>query len=352
TASGNLSLAASLGNVTSYTDTGLANNTTFFYKVSAVSVLGEGAPSSQTSATTFGPPQAPANLAAATGPGVAELSLTWTAASSAGTPVTGYRVYRGTSNSSLALVAELGNVTAHTDEGLAHNTTYFYKVSAVSVLGEGARSNEASATTFGPPGAPQGLAASAGPGVGELTLSWTAATSLGTPVTGYKVYRGTTSGSLSFVADLGNVTTYTDSGLEDDTTYYYEVTAVSIPGEGPRSNEASARTFAPPGPPEDLAAVPALNLRDVVLQWDPPASNGGTPVTGYRVYRAPTIGSGGYVLVGTVGAVTTFTDREVPLGLWNYRVAAVNAVGEGPLSDAATSVGLLGGLLLAAPGAS
>jgi Trypsin-like peptidase domain len=50
--------------------------------------------------------------------------------------------------------------------------------------------------------------------------------------TGFYVYRGLTSGSLSLVATLGaNSTTFTDNGLANKTTYYYKVCAYNTEGE-------------------------------------------------------------------------------------------------------------------------
>ena len=48
------------------------------------------------------------------------------------------------------------------------------------------------------------------------------------------------SGGETFLVQLGNVLTYTDSGLTRGQTYYYKVSAVNAKGEGPLSNEASA----------------------------------------------------------------------------------------------------------------
>src|SRR5215469_8655422 len=73
-----------------------------------------------------------------------------------------------------------------------------------------------------------------------VALSWTASTST---VSGYNVYRSTTSGSGyarlngSLVANVN----YTDSTVENSTTYYYVTTAVDASGdESAYSNEASA----------------------------------------------------------------------------------------------------------------
>jgi PKD repeat protein len=54
------------------------------------------------------------------------------------------------------------------------------------------------------------------------------------------VYRSTSSGGETFYRSLGVVSTFTDTGLTNGTTYYYKVAAVNAAGAGTLSNEASA----------------------------------------------------------------------------------------------------------------
>jgi fibronectin type 3 domain-containing protein len=68
------------------------------------------------------------------------------------------------------------------------------------------------------------------------------------------------------------------------------------------------------------------------LTWDPPDDDGGTPVTGYKVYRGTT--EGAEILLVTLGDVTTYVDDGVVNGqTYYYKVSAVNTVGEGPFSE-------------------
>ncbi|MEW6001251.1 MAG: Ser-Thr-rich GPI-anchored membrane family protein [Nitrospirota bacterium] len=79
---------------------------------------------------------------------------------------------------------------------------------------------------------------------GVATLSWDppATNTDGSPLTdleGYKVYYGTSSGNYSQRIDVGNVTTYTVSNLNDG-TYYFAVTVHDTSGnESDYSNEVS-----------------------------------------------------------------------------------------------------------------
>jgi len=75
------------------------------------------------------------------------VSLQWSAPSSnGGAAVTNYNVYRGTASGAETLLTQIGNVTSYTDSTVTNGTTYYYEVSAVNSVGEGALSNERSAT--------------------------------------------------------------------------------------------------------------------------------------------------------------------------------------------------------------
>jgi fibronectin type 3 domain-containing protein len=56
-------------------------------------------------------------------------------------PVTGYRIYRGTSPFALAPLTVAGNVTSFTDQATTRGVYYFYVVRAVNAAGESTSSN-------------------------------------------------------------------------------------------------------------------------------------------------------------------------------------------------------------------
>jgi hypothetical protein len=229
-------------------------------------------------------PGAP-GLSASSGTGVAH--LTWTAPSNGGSPITGYNVYRGTTSGTEALLTTVGNVTSFDDTGVSVGTTYYYEVSAVNSVGEGPRSNEASATPTPAPTVPAApsLSTSAGPGVAHLT--WTAPSNGGSPITSYNVYRGTSSGGEALLRTLGTVTAFDDTGVSSGTTYYYKVSAVNSVGEGPLSNESSAT---PTQPASVVMHITSLNGHGLVglFKWSSwvdvnVADQNGQPVAGATV---------------------------------------------------------------------
>ena len=298
-----------------YVDTGLANGTTYSYRVAAVDGSGNAsAQSGVVPATPVAPvvqdttpPTVPTGLTAT--PGSGQVALAWSAATD-DTAVTGYRLYRD------GVLIALPTGTTFTDTGLANGTTYTYRVAAADAAGN--VSAQSPAVTGAPadttaPSVPTGLNATAGDA--QVALSWAPSTD-NVAVAGYRVYRG---GVL--VASPANPT-YTDTGLTNGTAYSYKVAAVD--GSGNVSAQSSAVSATPVAPPDTtapsvpagLGATPAST--QVTLAWTASTDNVG--VTGYRVYR------GGVLIAAPSG--TSYTDTGLTNGTaYTYRVAAVDAAG-------------------------
>ena len=100
-------------------------------------------------------PSAPTNLSAKA-VSHSKINLSWSAcANNGGAAITGYKIERSTDNGSTwsTLVANTGSITTtYSNTGLAPNTTYTYRVSAINAVGTSSPSDTASATTplFGP----------------------------------------------------------------------------------------------------------------------------------------------------------------------------------------------------------
>ena len=219
-------------------------------------------------------------------------------------------------------------MTSYTDTTAVNGTTYVYAVRAVNPIGPGPLSGEASATPAAPataPGAPTLAPATAGDA--SVALSWTPGSTGGAAITNYRVYRGTTSGNLALLTTLGAVASYTDTAVANGTTYVYQVSAVNSVGEGPRSVERSATPTAPatvPGAPQSLIAVQAAR-KGVDIEWAPPTSTGGSPITGYRIYRGTTPANG--TLLTALGNFVTYRDTATKKGI---RYSLRRAGGETP----------------------
>lgn len=272
-----------------------------------------------------------------------QVGLSWSPPeSNGGSPITGYSIFRGTSSGSESPLASAGNTTTYNDTTASSGTPYFYRVAASSVLGQSPYSNEAReaaeappSINVNPPSAPQSLAASASGG--HVTISWSAPSGNGgSGIYNYNIYRGTTPGTESLLARIGNVTSYSDSAVSVGKTYYYEVSATNSAGESPRSGEASV-TVPPtaPGSPTGLDAV-AYSPDTIYLSWSAPSNSGGAAVTGYSVERSSDNGTT-WSGIATTGN-TTYADRGLGADTYySYRVSAQNSAGTGPYSGTASA---------------
>ena len=80
----------------------------------------------------------------------------------------------------------------------------------------------------------------------SIVVTWAAPSNGGSPITGYKLYRGASAGSVSLYQTLGNVLTYDDTAVTAGTEYFYKVTAVNAIGESAQSSADSAAVAATP----------------------------------------------------------------------------------------------------------
>ncbi|HEV2953647.1 MAG TPA: fibronectin type III domain-containing protein, partial [Candidatus Dormibacteraeota bacterium] len=175
------------------------------------------------------------------------------------------------------------------------------------------------------PGAPTGVTGVAVPtgGGGQITVSWTAPTSNGgAAITAYAIAWNPGSGELN---TGGSGTSYTVTGLTNGTSYSFSVAAWNGIGWGPWS-AASANVLACtyPGAPTNVTAVPASQQANV--SWTAPASNGGSPITGYSVYVYP---GGQQVGSSTTSAwINGLTNGTA----YTFTIIAANAAGWGAWS--------------------
>ena len=136
-----------------------------------------------------------------------------------------------------------------------------------------------------------------------------------------------------------NITTvsYTDTGLNPSTTYFYRVCAANAAGVGDDS-EAVGTTTAElklPSAPTGLKAVPKNNR--VVLSWNATAEQ----TISYNVYRRKASESDMQWLASAVA--NGFQDTEAMNDTtYFYQVAAVNAVGESRRSNSVKVMPTLG----------
>jgi transcriptional regulator CtsR len=332
---GSYSQIATVGkNVTSYTSSGLANDTRYYYRVRAYNEAGNSSYSNEASATTgVTVPDRPEDLEAVS-ISTSKIKLTWEDESD---NEDGFKIERKKSGGSYSQIATVGkNVTTYTSSGLANDTRYYYRVRAYNEAGNSSYSNEASAVTGDDedkPDRPRDLEA-VSISTSKIKLTWEDESD---NEDGFKIERKKSGGSYSQIATVGkNVTSYTNSGLANDTRYYYRVRAYNEAGNSSYSNEASAVTGDDedkPDRPRDLEAV-SISTSKIKLTWEDESDN----EDGFKIERKKSGGS--YSQIATVGRnVTSYTNS----GLANdtryyYRVRAYNEAGNSSYSNEASAV--------------
>jgi len=230
-------------NVTSYSDTGLTEGTTYYYRVIATNSAGDSAYTTSDSITLdTTAPLSPSILINSGVSSTTSTSVTLTLLATDSVGVTGYYASEtSTTPSSTASGWTSGTSTTSysasvswtLSSGSGTKTVYvWFRDSAGNV----SASSSDSITLVSAPSAPTGVTADAGNG--QVSVSWTSVSD----ATSYNIYSSTTSGVTKLTGTkLTNGTSpYSHTGLTNGTTYYYVVTAVNSYGESSESSQVSA----------------------------------------------------------------------------------------------------------------
>ena len=224
-------------NVTSYSDTALDPNTTYYYVIRATNTSGNSPYSNQAGAKTFDvPPAAPSGLTVAVASST-QINLNWVDNSN---NESNFVVARSSvSGGPYTDIMTLGaNLTGWSNPGLTPGTPYYYVIRATNSSGSSPYSNEAGTMTLPlPPAAPSNLlAASARPA--EVNLGWSDNSD---NEDGFRIERLTENGSFEQVALTGpDETAYTDGDVVSGIEYAYRVCARNAGGDSAWSNIAGA----------------------------------------------------------------------------------------------------------------
>ena len=174
---------------TTYTVTGLANGTRYYFRVFARNAAGSSLPSRKRRPPSRAPcPTAPRSLTAAPTNVSGQVRLTWVApASTGGSAVTDYLIQRSPNGRTgwVSISDGVRTTTTHTVTGLANGSRYYFRVFARNAAGYSPTSAVASAIPRTVPGAPLNLEAFAA--FEGYLLLWDAPANNGSPITDYIV---------------------------------------------------------------------------------------------------------------------------------------------------------------------
>lgn len=169
---------------------------------------------------------------------------------------------------------------------------------------------------------------------GAMELFWEPGEDGGSPILYYEILRG---GDLTAPwTNVGNVTSYMATGLENDIYYTFSIRAVNAAGPG-EAGVINGRPNVPtvPGPPRELRAH--NSSRQVRITWREPWSDGYREITGYQVSAD-----------GSNWFEADYNDAHTFEGLTNgavytFYVRAVNAIGAGEAASVEGSPRSMGG---------
>lgn len=272
----------------SYMDTGLEDNKTYWYRVTACNKNNiETDMSEPVSATTRPKPPVPAGLAAKSGE-ARKVSLKWEAIKSPEDEIRGYKIYRA--------AEEKGeyNKAAEVDAGkdqfsdnntpLKDNTVYYYRISSYNSAGaESQQTESVSATTKALPQIPGGLKAVSGD-VKKVSLSWDKNPEQ--DIKEYVIYRKTKDEKDFDRIKSTKEASYADSRLRDGVEYEFAVQAVDSDNLfSPVSSPVAAKTKPLPQKPSGLKIADQDGKKRI--SWD---ANPEKDIKKYNVYKKGFLG--------------------------------------------------------------
>ena len=260
----------------------------------------------------------PANLSASVPASLDYAKLKWSGVPGA----LKYIVYRSTSSSGTYSKVASVTDTSWSDSKPSAGKTYYYRVSAVGKSASSAKSPAIKVMmTLSAP---------------QLTIASNSATSIklkwGT-VAGskkYIIYRSTSKSGKYVKVGETTKTSYVDSGLKNDKTYYYKVKATSGKSSTDATSAAKSAKAALTAPVVTLSN--STNTAISVSWTQSPGANG------YKVYRA-TSKNGTYKLVTTVGKTLKYTNKKLTMGkTYYYKVKAIYKSGKKSYSSSYSAI--------------
>lgn len=313
---------------TSFNDSGLTPDTTYYYKIRHHRNSQDSSSSSQVSDKTW--------LATPTSVALAGLTdgLKITGVNNAsGADIVIQRSTDGVSFSTVQTLSTPGATFEWSNTGLTCGVTYYYqayaeKTSSTDSDTSTITSREACNATTAPT-APSSLTATAD-GVDTIDLTWSDDSD---NEDAFEIQRSLTSGSGFSLIDTvaSGIEAYEDTGLDSNTTYYYRVRATNNAGNSSYTSEANDTTDPDLDAPSDLAAN-AISTSRIDLTWTDTASD----ETSWEVWQSEDDIT--YGKVATLGAGSTSYSAT---GLsadetYYYKVRAVNATTNGSYSNTAS----------------
>ena len=232
-------------------------------------------------------------------------------------------------------------------QGLYPASFYEFGLVAVSLLGTSAPSPTAIFSTAGAPPGPPPPPFLLGVEGGNIHVGWTLPDVCnGSPVTSFVLESlvqdetvideatGQPGGWVSSVQYQGSGISHWIKGLSPGVAVWLRVAGINAHGQGCFS--APANVMTPCAVPQKVAKVSAFATGPgkACVHWEPPASNGGTPITGYKVFIGRKgVGGSEPILLTVEGPGPAVAEGLLAGSLYQAKVQAMNRMGHGEFSD-------------------
>ena len=306
----------------------LTNGITYTFTVFATNSLGNSLPSSPSNPVTPKTIPSPPIIGSAIAYNT-KCTINWSAPiNNGGSIITGYTV---SSNPEGKIATVSGTTLTATIFELTNGKPYNFTVVATNAVGDSLPSGSSNSVTpnITRPSAPTNVTAT--PNNTTASITWTPPiNNSGSIITGYTI---TSNPGGKKVTVSASTTSTIIAGLTNGTSYTFTVAATNAVGNSLPSNPSNSVT------PRTIPNAPIIgsattNNSRVTVSWTPPANNGGSVITGYKVSSNP----GGIITI-----VDGLTRSAIFFGLisgtaYTFTVVAINAAGISPPSSSSNSV--------------
>jgi titin len=341
----NGSQIASIGAVTSYTDTSATAGNSYSYQVVATNGVGNTVSATTVTANVLAQVAPTLSSAALNGTATTlatQAALSWTApvANATRPPVTGYAVH----NYGVALAAPLSATvtgTTATVTGLVSGTNYNFSVVDTNAAGSSADSAALPVTDV-VQNAPT-LATPTFLSPTQVQLNWTEAPNASTyAVKGYTLWQKLGAATTySVVGTAGTATsgmTVTPAAVGANSTGSYYVTAYNDAGPSAASTAQTVNTAVPNTPTTPVAAAASATSVTLSLAGTVPAN--APAITGYQFLQS--LNGGAYTAVTPTAATLSSATFAVTAGnTYRFQAVAVNPVGNSATSGNSNTVNMV-----------
>jgi hypothetical protein len=368
--------ATTLGSVTSFTDTGLVETSSYRYRVlttadytsAGTGKLTSGVTATSASITPYfiSTVTPTATVTAST---ANSITVTWSAPVTSNPPVSGYSLQRssdGGTTWSANLTSTTSTSTTYVDSAASSGLVYTYRLAAINAQLTSAYTSSGTATAYflnDPLKEPTVTRTS----ISTTSLTVTGSFSANPTISGYNIQRALTSSPTSFTnigsttfansTTTGNVLSYIDTTVQPNTSYIYQIKAknAQLTTNNWSASSASILSYSVPFNPTSVSAS-SVDSSSVKISWSGASVNStNTPITSYTL---------GYKLASTTTYTTltgiSATSSSYTLGglttdsAYDFRILAVNSIGTsstvGAIVRTATPTRVAGTASLADPG--